>query len=409
MYTDDELEPILLDAPPARQSQRIPLRVLSVIAALVAVIGASLVATSALSSNGGPSMPDAAVQQLLAAAGDNNLQAAIGDLVPAESQVLQPGASSVASQLERLGILASGTDLSSIPGFTLQFAAVTTSTTMVTPDVADVRFTGGTVRAAADPAKLPIGSAISQTVLHGHLPPAPPVETEPLSQAKLVITTLRQDGVWRVSLLYTLAENLRLAAGLPAPAFGEGIDSVGASTPAAVLQGMLTAAGNLNVRQLVELVSPVSGAVLHDYIPLVLTEINAGVLAARVEGVKVSFSNLETTTVTDGDAAKVTITGLDFTATVPHATVTGSYANGCLTVAVPARSISSCGLMAMAGIKPPASTVDMVRINGAWYLDPTSTFVGGVEAFLQALPSNVVSTIVSARGHWAMGLRAQAS
>jgi len=382
-------------------------RVAAVIASVMVVVAGGVFAVSQAASSGAPSTPDAAVRQMLDSLSRTDLLGAIRDLPPSEAGPFSSSATEIASQLERLGILAQGTNLSDLPGVSISFDDVTTSTTQLSDDVADVRFTGGTVHTTADPAELPYGTALATTVLRGKRFPPSKQKTVPIAgTSDFVVATVKDGGSWHVSLLYTIAENLRLRAHRGAPNFGQGVPAVGAATPEAAVQTLVSAAASLDFRRVVELTSPDTDAVLHDYAPLLLPAVEVATAAANLKGISIDVSNLGLHSVTSGDTARVTLTGVTIKVHGLDGNPTLTYNGRCFTEAGSTGTVSTCdksfasGGEGISGLFPLMESsaplgISVEKVGGSWYFDPVASILDQMVLGLQALAPGTVQTLLS--------------
>lgn len=374
------------------------LRAVGVLATISAVIAGGLFALDSLAARDGASTPAAAVHQLLNAASRSDLLGVLDALPPSERRELRSSSVEIAQQLQRLGLLAKGTNLSQVPGVGMRFDNVTTVTQALGHGIADVKLTGGVVHTSLDPTRLPYGPLLTETVLHGK-PPGRPQDkaTEIGNGDDVVLTTVQEGGGWHVSLWYSIAENLRRHAHTPAPDFGAGVPAEGSPNPEAAVRSLIDAATSLDLHRMIALTAPDEARALHDYGPLFLSDAQRSANAARATGLKVTVDNLQLRAATDGSHSRVTISAFDAKLHEGSTTTTATYDGHCLKIAKTALSspaISTCdhstggtmglGMLPLLGSQPPFAFTT-VQVGGLWYISPTATVTDGILEMLRGL------------------------
>ena len=200
-------------APPVSKSRSPWPRVVAVLVALALVGGGVSAAITLSSSPSGAASPSAAVSDLLSAADHADLLGVLDATAPGERQVIEPGLTGLAHQLERLRVLSSGTNLAEISGLGLHFSGVTTRTQTLSSDLAAVTITSGRVTESVDPSKLPVGSFVNSlagsALQGGERSQTTTVE----SGASTPIVTEKVGGRWYVSLGYTIVVDALRAKG----------------------------------------------------------------------------------------------------------------------------------------------------------------------------------------------------
>lgn len=380
---------------------------LIVVALLVAGVTASF--TLARGGSQGAGNPDTAVRNLLAAAQNSDILGVLDTLVPAERDALKSGITETTSQLQRLGVLNSNTDLSNLGGVHITFSNVTTSTTNLRSDLAAVSFTGGTVTSQVDPSQVPLGS-FTRSVAGSALSRAKrATTTSPLNSGKAVIMTEQVGGNWYVSLGYTIAENARRsgASATPGPGLpGQAVPATGSGSPQEAVKSFLQSLANLDLQGIIEDTPPIEFAALHDYASLFLPAAEDALAKVKPK-LSISITNLSLVSQPLSDGSElVTITNIGLHVTYAQTTV--DYANGCVTISDgsdPSHNGSFClkDLSSLAqgavGQLPPAlqkvvqdlrnlhATEGLVAVqeNGGWYLDPVRTTFTDIDNLLAAI------------------------
>jgi hypothetical protein len=237
---------------------------------VLALLATGLAVTQLTGADGAES-PEAAVQAFFDAVDDEDALGVLESLSPAERDLLVPSVSKLAEQLTRVEVTEE-VDLQKVGGIDLKVKDLEMRTKGLHPDVAAVEVTGGTLAVAAKLADLPLGRA-----LRGALEEEGGLDLdEPLDESvpiDLTLVTVKSGEGWHVSLLYSLAEEARADSGAPVPDFGNGIPARGADSPKAAVEAMVAAFNEADYKRMIELTPPDSMAVLHDYGPGLLAEL----------------------------------------------------------------------------------------------------------------------------------------
>jgi hypothetical protein len=429
-----DLTELSASSPPRRHPR---LRVM-IAAGLATVLAGGGVAFAAL--NGGTTnRPEDAVRGLLTAASNGDLLGVLDHLDPAETSALVGPLRNSTTELERLGVLSDGADLSRVGGVKASFT-ITTSTENLRPDLVAVTITGGSVHGRVDPAQLPIGSMLRE-IAGAALTKAKPVEaSRQLDSAHLppLLTVERNTSSgrqWFVSIGYTIADNARRSANLPMPAVSASIPAKGADQPTQAVDEFLRAAAAFDIRRLVELTPPQEMAALHDYAPLFLNQATTALDEPGAERPTVKVNDLRLSAAVHGSTALVTVDSLDVSGTsgTSHfayrtgdkcVTVTGvdpsstGISRNQISVAAPgAGSLGICGdgpttssdtggdplapvptlfgggLDIFAGVHPTLGIAVEKASDGKWYVSPVRTVLDDAVAVLHALPADGVQKI----------------
>ena len=361
------------------------------IVATVAVFITGLVSVAALSTSQTNS-PQDAVNSLLAAASTGNVEGVLASIDPAEASALSAPLSQTVDDLKALGVLSSSADLHAITGVSASFSKVGMHTAAIDPsrtDLAAVTFTGGTATLHVDVSQLPLGSLIAGFLKGRGLDSGSLDRSGPLAEGdQHPLVTVQRDGVWYVSIGYSIAEAARLQAGLPFPTTP--VPAVGASSATGVAQTLVSAATGGDARRLVEILAPDEMQAVHDYGQLFLTK----TAPPTPSPVTVTALDLATSPVSGGTL----VTVKDFSATV-HGDVVALTAEGCFVASgpdVPGGSRRLCepsGSNLLAGYGIVA-----VQRGGSWYLDPLRTVADDAEHIIRGVNVSELGKLLSSGG-----------
>ncbi len=380
--------PSSVGRPPRRRRRRVGVVGLG----LVAALGASTFAALSLSTTDGSATPQAAVERLLSAVGDEDVIGVLEALEPGERSVLRPGLQDVGEELRRLAIASEDFDLGAVSGVDLELDGVTMETEELSDGLAAVRITGGTITASTRPGELPVGSNLQRFLEHPDLglELEPASTTEELAVDAPVLVALDEGDGWHVSLFYSVAEASRRSAGQPLPSFGQSVEPAGAESPEAAVSDALRAAAGLDVRRVLSLTDPREMRALHDYAPLFLDDVDAAVGDLRAGSFRIDVDRLDLDSEVSGDRASVQVSGLAVSGTAAdRSRLSMSYDGDCWTVDLgegrPERRCTS-------ELESPGApsfnrriVLTAVRREGRWYVSPTGTVFEQVLASLRAL------------------------
>ena len=375
-------------------ARRRPIAYLAIVIGLVAMVGGAIFFARSAGQASGAKTPEAAVQRVFDALGNEDFLGVLEALTPAERSLLNGRTQTVAQELGRLGILRKDLDLGKVKGIDLAFTGLQYQSTSLADGFTAVEIKAGTSTYRIDPATSPLGdfvrgllSSKAAGVVSG---------SDDISRDHPVFMAVRQDGSWYVSIGYSMAEQARRDAGAAVPTFGSGVPGRGAATPEAAVDQFLRAAGALDVRRLIELTPPGEAGALHDYAPLFLPDLEKGAKEAR-SAFSLTIKSLKLSSQPSGDEAVVKIDTIAFRLTIPGAGVVVDFDGECATIkgAEGFLGLGSngrlCGkdLARSSGIpgfelKPEAGIV-AVREGEVWYVSPTRTVLDGLIAILKAI------------------------
>jgi hypothetical protein len=365
----------------------------------VAVLGGGLAyAVTQAGSGGGASTPEAAAQALFDAVADEDVLGVL-DLLPAgERRAIQRPVQSIAEELERLGVVDDSFDLSDIGGVDLEFEGLEFATEPLGPGITAVRLTAGTVISSVEPDEVPVGKALDDAAeeMDAPIEIAPVEERDEFDPAEddLQLVAIEEDGDWRVSLFYSIAELARSSAELPLPDFGHGVAPNGQESPEAAVDALLRAVvEDQDVEGVIALLPPDEMAALQDYAPLFLDDLDGW--EDDLSDFSASIDDLDLEAHRDGDVATVGVKAVAGSATVDGEPWSLGYDGECITIEGPDDSTRECVGDTPAGLDDselpitwsPDAFVGLttVQVDGAWYVSPTRTILDAVVSLLRSL------------------------
>jgi len=206
------------------------------------------------------------------------------------------------------------------------------------------------------------------------------------------LVTVQKDGKWYVSMGYTFLEIARNGGafdGFPRPDFGRGYELVdsqtgGAESPEAVVQEMFTSLETLDYESIIELTDPFGTPYLHDYQPLIDSQVDQGARQEAVQDAALRFDDLELG-VSEWEG-RTLVTTNDIRATANGGSLLVDTNNWCVTAQDEFDSSRVCleeGIrellfeldsdMNPRDFIPEEAGFVVVERNGRWYLDPLGT------------------------------------
>jgi len=380
----------------------------------VGVLGAGAFAVANVGgSSSGSDSPEAAVRKLLDAASHEDILGALDTLPPGERDTIKQPLVDVVNELKRLDILSADAKLDAVKGAQVEFSDVKMSKTNVGDGktVVTVAVTGGEVKLGFDPSKLPVGDFLLKNALNGQRPSGDSGTTSHTlsDDDNIKIATVNVGGSWYVSLWYTVAELARAEANLPAPEFGHGIANNGADSPEGAVQELAKAAAALDVRRVIELTPPDEARVLHDYGPLFVTKAEDAVKKLKSENnFTINEPKLELTSSGSGSRRTVSVTSAELSGTVKGDDFRASISGDCFDIKIPnqdeqksctsdskdqldSMGLGSLNFLADSGVK---SGVEVVQVDGKWYVSPTYTLTNPIVSILKALDQDQLSKLI---------------
>jgi len=316
-----DAEPLEAPAVPERPSSKLPF-VAALIGALVLLGGGGFFALTAFAASGGAETPEAAVDALLEAAGNEDF-ITIAELIdPAERRtIVEPMVTEVMPELVRLGMFERSPNPSKVEGLDIEFTDVTyrVESPPGSPDIVFVYFTGGEVATKFDASELPFTDAFRDEF--GDEIDAPEESTEDLDDGITPMVLVERNGRWYVSGWFTVADNLRRWGDEELPTTAEMPLALGSPSPEAAVENMIQEMVTLDIAGVIGRTDPDEMAALYRYSPLFLDEAaewTDEVLAeAANEGVAWSVTDLELEAEKDGDDAAVLLRAFTIDVSAP--------------------------------------------------------------------------------------------
>jgi hypothetical protein len=375
----------------------------------LAVLGGGLAyAVSQAGGAGGASSPEAAAQALFDAVAAEDVIGVLDLLPDGERRAVQDPIESMADELVRLGVVGDDLDLSAVGGLDLEFEDLQFETEQLAEGIAVVRLTGGTAVVSVEPGELPIGDDLNALIedVTGE-----PIEIDPIDDVRTTIepgegdfevVAVEEDGTWRISLFYSVAEAARQGAGLEAPDFGAGVEAVGAESPEAAVEALVRAAAEeQDLEAVIALLPPDEMAALQDYAPLFLDDAQREIDEAS-DDLEVVVSDLQLDATEDGDTASVAVSGFSVDASMDGEDVSLTFDGECVTFEGPEGEVEEqcAGDLEDLGVlgevlrfeDGQVAGVRTVQVGGRWYVSPTRTLLDSVVVVLGGLDDDVLSS-----------------
>ena len=383
------------------------------IGAIALVGGGVFAATQFAGGQGGAATPEAAVDEFVGAINGEDVLGVLNALPKGERDTFVPVAQESLEELKRLGILADDADLAKIAGLDIEISGYGLEVEEVADTVANVTLSGGSVRGGYQLAELPLGSFIVDNVFDGQVPGDGASVSED-NEESITLTTVKDGGGWHVSLWYSVAENAREAAGLPAPAFGNGVEAVGADSPEAAVEEFVGAIGDLDVRRMIALTPPDEMAALHDYAPLFLDDAEDAIAELKdTYGIELSITPTDLGVTGDGDRRLVSVGGFTAEGSVDGQDFELTVDGDCVSYDVAGERDELCTADALeqAGADLPESLttfldalaaqpqgIRVVQVDGEWFVSPIGTAGDGLLSVLRSLDADLLQDLVADGG-----------
>ncbi len=390
-------------APRRRQRrQRRRRRALAVVGAVVAVGAAGAFALTQLGGSDGAGSPEAAVEAMFAAVGDEDLLGVLEALTPGERRALRPTVEDLADELERLEILGDGVALDGIDGIDIVVGDLALDTEPLGDGFAAVAVTSGSIAFESVPDDLPIGDNLRGLIEEGgaEIGRDEISDEGDLGEADVELVAVEADGAWHVSVFYSLAEAARRDAGLDRPDFGAGIEPVGADSAEDAVEGLLRSAVDLALEAVIAGLAPDEARALQDYAPLFLPDAEAGAADLRESGVEIVLDDLDLGTQSAGDGAtRVTLDAFRLLVTMPdEGELAIDFDGECARVSIDGDDavdvfgsdgeevcIGGTGAGVLGSLTGATAGIVTVEDDGAHYVSPTRTAFDGVLGFIAGL------------------------
>ena len=397
-----------------------------VVAALIGVAllaGGTAFAATQLSSSG-PGSAEEAVQEMLDAAGNEDVLGLLAALDPGERDALKQPVEDMFTELERLEVVDPSLQLTGIQGIDFEFSNVQLRSEPVRDDLVRVYFVGGTVTSRVDGETLPIGDFVKDTIerFDGDISDLDESTTEDLQDDDSFLVARKGSDGWRVSIGYSVAEAARLDAGLPMPAGG--ITPIGAESPEAAVDGLAHAIADLDLRGIIARLSPAEMAALQDYAGMFIDEAEAE-LAEASSDLEIAIDDLALRSEVSGNRASVFVDRFAFSVVYEGEEASVSVDGDCFTLEgtlvddvmqdwpfgegpvcaddleeLYGEALEESGfgtsddLPAFPSFETPSIGITTMEVDGQWYVAPVSTYMDGTVAVLRVLERSHLDAMV---------------
>jgi hypothetical protein len=305
-------QPMYGGEPPRKGGKR-GLIVGLVIALVVAIGGGTTWFLLAQQTSAGASSPTDAALKLTDSFANGDLVGVLDSLAPAEATLLTDPIQDATGELKRLKVLDQSADPKSITGVQVKSENLKfdeAAAEQVNDHVTITKLTAGKITISSDLGKLPLAKEFVDQALGGELPADRP-STDTIDIAEEVqrsgepvrIATVKVDGQWYPSLLYTVADYALKDGKKNWPATP--IAANGAASPNDAVKEMTQAALDADLQRVIELLPPDEMGVMHDAGQAILDEAKGELPAS---GAKLLDLQTQASDVTGGQ--RVTLTSL---------------------------------------------------------------------------------------------------
>ncbi len=379
----------------------------SLIALAIIAIAAVAVATmNAGRSNDGAESPEAAVQKFFDGLSSEDLVASVDAFLPGEADPVISYTGSIGSELKRLDVLTDAVDPQAISGINMEFTDLQFRTEEIASGFVRVYVTNGDAFIDIDQAELPLGSLILE-----NLPPEAraefdqdlPPESDSMAGEDFYLVAVEEDGGWYLSFWYTVMDAIFSETGYGTPAFGAGVEPVGADSPEAAVEAAFREVLSLDLEGLIGMLPPTEMRALYDYMPLVMDDYNETV-GAFGSFVTIDLESLDTSVSDAENGKRVQIDAFDIAFSSFFFEIDGaiSYDGACFDITINDQGgalsdlggqipehLNSCDSAiadqlgsGLTGIETPDFLGDLgaaetglvaVEEGGRWYVSPTET------------------------------------
>ncbi len=343
----------------------------------------------------GAESPEAAVQQMIAAAQNNDVLGMLDSLPASERSLLTEQAETFMGHAKRLGFMDQGVKLNKVEGASITVDQPVFATESITDRIAAVSITGGTY------------SAMPDRALASKFTDALGLETTDVSvdergdfgESPLRLATVKDGDGWHVSVMYSIAEAARINDDLPKPTLSDHVEAKGASSAENAVREMIQAVVDNDVRRAIELSPPDEMAALHDYGGLILGGSRFGLDNTNVE---IHDMVLDTKSVLGGTKALLTKIDVTVTSVVGEYRVKAQKAgDDCMTYNVVGPDMSDAAKVCAADVDVDNDEINVIlrrlagqldemgyvatQVSGQWYVSPVRTYADIVSTLLDGL------------------------
>ena len=381
--------------------------------AVVALVGAGGFAiTKIVSGNdGGAANPTEVGTRLMDSLAAEDALGVVDLLLPGEREMMRQPLIDIVDNLKRLKIADSTASLDKVGGLDLSYEDVQVDPTDTNvDDVADIRITA-TGTASVDGDTVPIGDLLIDEAFGGE---RPQLGSEPQSSAiDWKVATVKRDGRWYLSALYTIAESSR-GDGVEIPEAG--VVARGSDTPDGAVQAVFDAVDDLDLEALIATLNPNEAEALQRYAPMFIKDAQDSLDSLDV---KIAFSDIKFSVTGSGDRRTVAVDGFTMKAGSGDNEVTVEDKGGCVVMTTADSTTDTCegggaydsavkalGLDdnedvksliktvqdAFADMEPVGITVQ--KVDGKWFVSPVGTVAAIVLAELSALDNGELTDII---------------
>lgn len=303
--------------------------------ALLVVAGAGgFAVNSALSTPDGPQSPEAAMEALFEAYGNEDVVGILETLLPSERESLVDPTLALVQEIERLEVIGGGIDLDTFGDLDVVIDGLVVESTPLADGFATVRPTAGTMMVHGTTADFPLGAEIGDAL--DEEPEVLMEEPVELVDSGFEVVAVEDDGTWYLSLLYSGAEIVREGTTAPLPAFGAGPTPVGGETPEQAVENLVNRGLETDLEGMLAQLDPEEFRVLYDYSPLFLPEAQAMIDELRTEledgGFAWSLVDLDLTSAEVNGRTVVVLEAIELTGTDGSSTFTSRVEGECVVV-----------------------------------------------------------------------------
>jgi hypothetical protein len=395
--------------------------IIGLVIALVAVVGGGVTWLALAQNDSGSATPTEAALKLASSVGNGDVVGVLGSLAPAEAALFTDPVQEVTDELKRLNVLDAGADPKSLSGVQVKtdnLAFDEAGAQQVNDHVTITKLVGGTITVTGDFGKLPLAKGFLDNALPGdaqQLDQGPQTKTIDIAQQvrkagePFRIATVKVDGEWYPSLLYTVADYALRGSGEDWPATS--IPAAGAASANDAVKDLVQAALDADVARVIQLLPPDEMSVLHDAGPAIVKAAGAD---AEPSGAKIL--DLQTQTSSVNGATRTTLTALRLQD--PSGTVYSVIKAGpCYQLTAEGRSQQLCAEdlarnlrnevgssmpAGMSGVLQHLSTgilqqgvgVITTQVDGKFYVSPIRTLVEQGMTVLRSLQPGDITTLL---------------
>lgn len=392
---DDGVSVPVVDMQPERRAVRSRSRRSFGALGLAGILGiGGFAGYSAMSNSGGADSPTAAVKELADAIGQEDMVAAIAIMSPTEVRSMKDTVDKASNQAETAKLVKSASQ--PFAGIDLKISNLELEATPMADGFTKVKIINGRVSAKTDPSKF--GPMVRNKVDgEGNI-------TEDITNWKVegvdpFVVTVRRDGGWYVSPMYTVFEYVRVIEGLPQADFGSAdAAKLGADSPdAAVTEAMR--AISANDWDKIAALAPPSEFPLYEY---------RAAFKALIGDRKADFriDDLRTESKVNGNSATVSITASGSIGSLGDGGDAWSVGKACddsnydsyNTFCLNGGQGTALDLLPFIGRGDERSQnvspleIKAVKVDGRWFVSPVGTALDYLDTFIKSFDKDTLAT-----------------